>query len=57
MNGLSFPNGVYRMFKTDDIDKWNNIVEYSFPMYKGRFDVLGYDWLGRIFALNKESKN
>ena len=56
MNGLSFLNGMYRLFKTDDIDKWNTIVEQSFPRYKGRFDVFGYDWLGRVFALNKESK-
>lgn len=53
MNGLSFLNGMYRMFKTDDIDKWNNIVEQSFPRYKGLFDVFGYDWLGRIFAVKK----
>ena len=56
MNGMSFFNGMYRIFKNDDIDKWNNIVGQSFPRYKGRFDVFGYDWLGRVFALNKESK-
>lgn len=56
MNGESFLNGMYRLFKTEDIDKWNHITEQAFPMYKDRFDVFGYDWLGRIFALNKKTE-
>lgn len=56
LNGKSFLNGMYRLFKNDDTDKWVKITEQAFPMYKGRIDVFGYDWLGRIFALNKETK-
>ncbi len=55
LNGKSFLNGMYRLFKTDDIEKWTVITEQSFPLYKGRISVFGYDWLGRIFGLNKES--
>ena len=55
MNGASFLNGMYRMFKAEDINKWNSIVGESFPKYKDRFNVFAYDWLGRVFALNKAS--
>ena len=55
LNGKSFLNGMYRLFKTDDIEKWTAITEQAFPLYKGRFSVFGYDWLGRIFALNKKT--
>ncbi len=56
MNGESFMNGMYRLFKTEDISKWNHITEQAFPMYKDQVDVFGYDWLGRIFALNKKTE-
>ena len=55
LNGTSFLNGMYRLFKTEDIEKWTAITERTFPLYKGRFSVFGYDWLGRIFGLNKET--
>ena len=53
LNGKSFLNGMYLLFKIDDIEKWTAITEQSFPLYKGRFLVFGYDWLGRISGLNK----
>lgn len=55
MGGKSFLNGMYRIFNEKSIAKWNDIVEKSFPKYKNRINVFGYDWLGRIFALNKVS--
>lgn len=55
LNGKSFLNGMYRLFKTNDIEKWNIIVEKSFPLYKNRILVFGYDWLGRIFGLNNKT--
>lgn len=47
-------NGMYRVFKEDEVDKWNKIVEEAFTAYKGRIKVFGYDWLGRVFALKNE---
>lgn len=55
MGGSSFLNGMYRIFDEKNIPKWNGIVEESFPNYKNRISVFGYDWMGRIFALNKVS--
>lgn len=55
LNGKSFLDGMYRLFKTDDIEKWTAITEQAFPLYKNRISVFGYDWLGRIFGLNKKT--
>lgn len=55
MGGRSFLNGMYRIFDEKSIPKWNDIVKKSFPKYKNQISVFGYDWLGRIFALNKAS--
>lgn len=53
MNGKSFLNGMYRLFSINDVEKWNEITEKAFPKYKNYIVVFGYDWLGRIFAINK----
>lgn len=50
--GKSFLNGLYRLYSTADAAKWNEIVGQGFPGYAGRISVFGYDWLGRIFAVN-----
>ena len=55
MGGKSFLNGMYRIFDEKSIPKWNDIVGKSFSKYKNQISVFGYDWLGRIFALNKVS--
>lgn len=53
LNAKSFKNGIYRLFDKVECEKWKNIVEESFPKYVGIIDVFAYDWLGRIFAMNK----
>ena len=49
-NGKTFLNGMYRFFKTAEIEKWCKIVEEAFPQYKNQISVFAFDWLGRIFA-------
>ena len=51
----SYLNGMYRFFEKNDIDEWNDIVGDCFPKYKDTFSVLSYDWMGRIFALEKKT--
>ena len=51
--GSTFNNGLYRLHNEADILKWTNVVEHTFPEYKGRVVCFGYDWLGRNFALDK----
>lgn len=55
MGGRTFLNGMYRVFTENDLPKWNGIVEQTFPRYKNRISVFGYDWFGRVFALSKAS--
>lgn len=53
--GKSFLNGLYRLFRLSDISKWNEIVKKSFPQCVERINVFGFDWLGRIFAMDLDN--
>lgn len=53
--GKTFLNGMYRLFRKDQIAKWTEIVERSFPAYRSRIDLFGFDWLGQVFARNKDT--
>jgi hypothetical protein len=35
---------------------WTQTVESAFPSYRGRIACFGFDWLGRIFALDLRSE-
>lgn len=50
--GQTFKEGLYRVHKTNDLDKWNNIVFETFPSYTNKIFCYSYDWLGRHFALD-----
>ena len=52
-SGKTFLNGMYRLFKEEDRPKWTAIVEAAFPAYRGTFFIFGFDWLGRVFAVEK----
>lgn len=53
LHGKSFKNGIYRLFDKDQCGERNQIVEEFFPQYAGLIDVFAYDWLGRIFGINR----
>jgi hypothetical protein len=53
--GSSFSDGLYRLFHPAAIRSWTQTVESAFPAYRARIAVFGYDWLGRIFALDLRS--
>lgn len=55
MSGKSFKSGMYRIHNYDEIKKWIKIVEDAFQKYTGRIRIFGYDWLGRQFAINKDT--
>ncbi len=50
-SGKSFLNGLYRIHRIEDIEKWNEIIGKTFPPAKDQITVFGYDWLGRTFAI------
>ena len=51
--GLSFNRSLYRLFTPADITKWNKNVCKLFPDFEHEIICFGFDWLGRIFALDK----
>ena len=55
-SGFTFMNGLYRLHKFDEIDKWTKIVERAFPGIKGDIEVFAFDWMGRQFAISKSTK-
>lgn len=56
VRGKTFLNGLYTIFKKEDIQKWNDIIGNYFPNYKNTFEVLSYDWLGRIYVIDNNTK-
>lgn len=53
--GCAFRGGLYRLFETRDIPKWNAIIVEAFPPAEGDVQVFGHDWAGRVFALSLSS--
>ena len=51
--GRSFNQSLYRIFMPADISKWNKKVCKLFPDFENEVICFGFDWLGRIFALDK----
>ncbi len=54
VGGMTFLNGMYRVFAPSETGKWQKIVEEAFPAYKNQMNVFAFDWLGRVFALSRE---
>lgn len=50
--GCSFENGLYRIMREADVALWNARVIVGFPRFEGRIISFGYDWLGRVFAVD-----
>lgn len=44
--------GLFTVFKIEDISKWNGIVSEAYMDFPKIFSVFGYDWLGRCFAVD-----
>ena len=49
--GMQFGKGLFNVFDKGDLRYWENNVTKMFPEYKGRFELFGYDWMGRCFAV------
>jgi hypothetical protein len=51
--GTSFNRGIYRLLRSDEVPTWAAIAESAFPEFAGRLIPFGFDWLGRMFALDR----
>ncbi|MEC4175293.1 T6SS immunity protein Tdi1 domain-containing protein [Adlercreutzia sp. R7] len=45
---------MFRIFERHDLEKWHRLVSEYFTALHGEFDLFGYDWLGRCFAIDRE---
>src|SRR4051812_10422713 len=50
--GRSFRGGLYRIIAEADSAKWDERVAVGFPEHAETIQCFGYDWLGRVFALD-----
>lgn len=50
--GTSFENGLYRVIRASDVGEWNARVAAAFPEFSERITCFGFDWLGRVFAVD-----
>ncbi|RJF80850.1 DUF1851 domain-containing protein [Oleomonas cavernae] len=54
LGGGSFERGLYRVIRASDVNAWNARVAVAFPHFGGRITCFGFDWLGRVFAVDPE---
>lgn len=52
--GAAFRRGLYRVIRATDVDEWKTRVSLGFPQFAGRITCFGYDWLGRVFAVDNQ---
>lgn len=53
LGGKTFNDGLYRIFQAEEIQPVVNIINDSFMEFCDQLEPFGFDWLGRIFAVNK----
>jgi hypothetical protein len=52
--GAAFEGGLYRILWPTDLARWQERIDLAFPGYGDRVVCFGYDWGGRVFALDTE---
>jgi hypothetical protein len=52
--GCSFERGLYRVIRAADLKEWSARVALAFPQFADRTTCFGYDWLGRVFAVDAQ---
>ncbi len=57
LEGMEFGDGIFRLFNKKELHKWNEIVTEAYPEFKNKFNLFGYDWLGRCFAIDLRDSN
>jgi Domain of unknown function (DUF1851) len=56
--GASFRGGLYRIVHPADLMTWQDRIHFAYPEFEGRIFCFGFDWLGRVFALDiKRTEN
>lgn len=55
LGGRSFGDGVFRVFERSDLERWHRVVSGCFTKLRGEFNLIGYDWMGRCFAVDQRN--
>jgi len=50
--GASYGHGLYRIHAIANMPRWTELAVEAFPNFRGRVFCFGFDWLGRMFALD-----
>ncbi|WP_187360743.1 T6SS immunity protein Tdi1 domain-containing protein [Clostridium butyricum] len=52
LGGKQLGNGLFTVFKKNDIERWTRIISDTFIDFNNKFKIFGYDWLGRCFGID-----
>ncbi|WP_321414150.1 T6SS immunity protein Tdi1 domain-containing protein [uncultured Desulfobacter sp.] len=52
LGGKTFNNGLYRVFRGDQIQQATELMKKAFPEMNDRIICFSYDWLGRNFVID-----
>lgn len=52
LGGRSFNGGLYRTVHWAEMDLWVERLQFAFPTFTPPTVCFGFDWLGRVFALD-----
>jgi hypothetical protein len=55
--GATFDNGVYRLFKIHELEKWTAVAVAMFPHLRKKIVVFGSNWRGELFAVGLNRKH
>lgn len=50
--GRQFGNGLFRVFRQEKLQIWNDNVIMAYPQFSDQFELFAYDWLGRCFGID-----
>lgn len=56
-DGKTFDNGLFRVIKYEDVDKWKEILGATFIELQNDILPFAYDWLGRFFISIMQNGN
>jgi hypothetical protein len=55
--GHQFGNGLFTVFRKEDIQEWQKNVHDSFLMVNAQFILFGYDWMGNCLGIATDGFN
>ncbi|MEC4272402.1 T6SS immunity protein Tdi1 domain-containing protein [Adlercreutzia sp. R25] len=54
LGGRSFGDGLFTVFRRDELPKWRELIGAFYTDYRGEFSPVGYNWLGQCYVLDAQ---